>query len=111
MVADGAWDGTVTTEDNVTTVVNQTGSVWGGTAQLIEEASIGVDAGDEPYLLGDVNGVVAHDGRIYVLDGQGSAGDTSTAVAAQLRQAADESLSDRSGRLSTWIVSARSPDD
>ena len=39
---DGTWVGTITTEGNVTTVVNESGSVWGGTATLVEEASIGV---------------------------------------------------------------------
>ena len=28
--ADGTWVGTITTEGNVTTVVNESGSVWGG---------------------------------------------------------------------------------
>ncbi len=35
-----AWVGTITIEGNVTTVVNESGSVWGGTARLVEE---GVD--------------------------------------------------------------------
>ena len=39
--AGGSWVGTITTEGNVTTVVNESGSVWGGTARLVEEASIG----------------------------------------------------------------------
>ena len=43
--ANGAWVGTTTTEGNVTTVVNESGSVWGGTATLVEEASIGVESG------------------------------------------------------------------
>ena len=30
--ADGTWVGTIVTEGNVTTVVNESGSVWGGTA-------------------------------------------------------------------------------
>ncbi len=34
--ADGTWVGTITTEGNVTTVVNESGSVWGGTARLVE---------------------------------------------------------------------------
>lgn len=42
--ADGTWVGTITTEGNVTTVVNESGSVWGGTARLVEELSIGVAA-------------------------------------------------------------------
>ncbi len=31
---DGTWVGTITTEGNVTTVVNESGSVWGGTARF-----------------------------------------------------------------------------
>ena len=45
--ADGTWVGTITTEGNVTTVINESGSVWGGTARLVEEMSIGVDIGDD----------------------------------------------------------------
>ena len=66
----GTWVGTITTEGNVTTVVNESGSVWGGTATLVEEASIGVDVGDEPYLLGNVVGVGVAGARIFVLDAQ-----------------------------------------
>jgi len=50
--SDGKWIGTITTEGNVTTVVNESGSVWGGTATLVEELSIGVDRGEPPYMLG-----------------------------------------------------------
>ena len=67
---DTTWVGTITTEGNVTTVVNESGSVWGGTARLVEEASIGVELGDEPYMLGRVAGIAADDERIYVLDAQ-----------------------------------------
>ncbi len=67
---DGTWVGTITTEGNVTTVVNESGSVWGGTARLVEEASIGVEAGAEPYLLGMVLGVGVAEDLIYVLDRQ-----------------------------------------
>ncbi len=41
---DGTWVGTITTEGNVTTVVNESGSMWGWTARLVEEASIGVES-------------------------------------------------------------------
>ena len=50
----GAWVGTITTEGNVTTVINESGSVWGGTATLVEEASIGVEIGEDPYMFGRV---------------------------------------------------------
>jgi hypothetical protein len=67
---DGTWVGTITTEGNVTTVVNESGSVWGGTATLVEEASIGVDAGPDEYMFGAVNSVVVADDRIHVADVQ-----------------------------------------
>jgi hypothetical protein len=67
---DGAWIGTVTTDGDVTTVVNEAGSVWVGTATLVEEASIGVETGEAPYLLGTVSALSAHDDRIFLLDGQ-----------------------------------------
>ena len=65
-----SWVGTITTEGNVTTVVNESGSVWGGTATLVEEASIGVEAGAEEYMFGLINSVYATDDRIYVADVQ-----------------------------------------
>ncbi len=64
------WIGTITTAGNVTTVVNESGSVWGGTAKLVEEASIGVDAGPEEYMLGNVPDAFATDELIYVVDSQ-----------------------------------------
>ncbi len=68
--SNGPWQGTITTEGNVTTVVNESGSVWGGTAKLIEEASIGVDRGEDHYMLGYVSSMVANDEWIFVLDEQ-----------------------------------------
>lgn len=68
--AEAAWVGSTTTEGEVTTVVNESGSVWGGTARLVEDLSIGVEVGDEPYLFGRVGGVAAHEDLIYVLDTQ-----------------------------------------
>ena len=67
---DGTWVGTITTQGNVTTVVNESGSVWGGTARLVEEASIGVEVGDDAYMLGRVEGLAASEDRIYVGDRQ-----------------------------------------
>ncbi len=52
--AAGTWVGTITTEGDVTTVVNESGSVWGGVATLVEEVSIGLETGDVPYLFGRV---------------------------------------------------------
>ncbi len=64
------WVGTITTEGSVTTVVNRSGSLWDGEATLAEDLSIGVEAGDEPYLLGRVAGLGVASGRIFVLDAQ-----------------------------------------
>ncbi len=66
----GEWQGTIESEGNVTTVVNESGSVWGGTAKLVEEASIGVDQGADEYMFGNVVGITASDREIYVLDPQ-----------------------------------------
>ncbi len=66
----GPWVGTITTEGNVTTVFNESGSVWGGTATLVEEASIGVDQGADEYMLGFVGSVYGSDEHIYVVDRQ-----------------------------------------
>ncbi|MCH7825931.1 MAG: hypothetical protein IH849_14115 [Acidobacteria bacterium] len=68
--AGGSWVGTITPEGNVTTVVNESGSVWGGTARLVEEASIGVEEGPEEQLFGFLAGVSMTLGRIFVLDAQ-----------------------------------------
>ena len=68
--APATWVGTITTEGNVTTVVTESGSVWGGDATLVEEASIGVAAGPDAYLFGAVSAVWATDDRIFVLDWQ-----------------------------------------
>ena len=68
--ADGTWVGTITTEGDVTTVISESGSVWGGGAQLVEELSIGVDRGEPAYMFGRVVSVWATDARIYVVDRQ-----------------------------------------
>ena len=68
--ATGAWVGTITTEGNVTTVVNESGSVWGGRASLVEELSIGVESGPDEYMFGEIAGIYATDDEIYVIDGQ-----------------------------------------
>ena len=64
----GTWVGTITTEGNVTTVINEAGSVWGGTARLVEEASIGVAVGAGEYMLGEIASLYATDDEIYLLD-------------------------------------------
>ncbi len=65
---DDAWVGTITSEGDVTTVVTESGSVWGGSAELVEEASIGVDAGDEAYMFARIGALAADDRHIYVLE-------------------------------------------
>ena len=71
--ADGSWVGTITTEGNVTTVINESGSVWGGTARLVEEASIGVESGVDEYMFGAVFGIAATEDKIFVSDWQAPA--------------------------------------
>jgi len=65
-----AWVGTITTEGDVTTVVNQAGSVWGGNATLVETLSIGIELGNHAYMLGRIDGIGVAEDRVFVLDGQ-----------------------------------------
>ncbi len=62
------WESETTSVGNVTTVRTVAGSVWGGPARLEEELSIGVDQGDEQYMLGNVRGVAGTGELVYVLD-------------------------------------------
>ncbi len=64
------WVAETTTEGNVTTVKTSSGSVWGGSATLVEEASIGVESGEDVYMLGSVRAIVEDAGEIFVLDRQ-----------------------------------------
>ena len=66
----GDWVGTITGAGSVTTVVNESGSVWGGPVELVEDLSIGSELGDEAYLFGRIDTVSTTDDRIYVLDDQ-----------------------------------------
>lgn len=66
----GEWVGTVNVEGGVTTVANTSGSVWRGNAFLVEEASIGVEAGADEYMFGVLFAVRATDEHIYVTDEQ-----------------------------------------
>jgi hypothetical protein len=66
--AAGDWVGTITTEGNVTTVVNESGSVWDGSAGVVEEVAIGVEAGPDELMFGSVDWVYEHGGTIYVVD-------------------------------------------
>ncbi|MFC1530555.1 6-bladed beta-propeller [Gemmatimonadota bacterium] len=62
------WAGERRTDGSVTTVRTLSGSVWGGVAQLVEEASIGTPDGADEYLLGRVQDIDCDGERIYVLD-------------------------------------------
>lgn len=64
----GSWVGTITSEGDVTTVVNEKGSVWGGPGRLVEVASIGVSSGPDEYMLGRIGAVYQTDDEIYILD-------------------------------------------
>jgi hypothetical protein len=65
---EGSWVGTITTEGDITTVLNVSGSVWGGTATLVEELSIGVDEGAPEYMLGPARTTWDSGDRIFVPD-------------------------------------------
>jgi hypothetical protein len=69
-VKDATWVGTITTKDGVSTVYNESGSVWSGNATVIEEASIGVEAGPDELMFGDVVWLYEAGGTIYVVDVQ-----------------------------------------
>jgi len=62
------WIGTITTEGNVTTVINESGSLWGGDGRLVEEASIGVETGEDAYMFGNIESVAIAGEHIFVLD-------------------------------------------
>jgi hypothetical protein len=64
------WRSETMTEGDVTTVRTISGSIWGGTARLDEELSIGVEAGDDPYMLGSVRALATDGEEIFVLDQQ-----------------------------------------
>ncbi len=67
---DGTWRYERTTEGAVTTVRTLSGSVWGGTARLVEETSIGTDSSgtDDVYLIGFIEDITCDGERIYILD-------------------------------------------
>ena len=73
VVSDEAWVGSVTVSGNLTRTINESGSLWGGPGRLVEEASIGVPEGEDPYMLGAVGAVWATDTEIYVVDSQAPA--------------------------------------
>lgn len=67
------WRGTVTTDGPTRTVVNESGSVWGGVATLRERASIGLADGEDAYLFGTLGGIWSDGEEIFVLDAQAPA--------------------------------------
>ncbi|NKB87106.1 MAG: 6-bladed beta-propeller [Acidobacteria bacterium] len=66
----GDWVGTIAIEGPTTTVVNESGSVWGAAGHLVEELSIGVEEGADEYMFGMVTTLTATDDRIFVIDVQ-----------------------------------------
>lgn len=65
------WVATVDTIADTVVVRTESGSVWGRTAQLREEVSVGVLEGADEYLLGDVSAIaVTPDGALLALDRQ-----------------------------------------
>ena len=68
--AGSEWVSETVTEGTRTTVRTISGSVWGGNATLVEEVSIGVESGEDAYMLGSVRAVFEDDGEIFVLDQQ-----------------------------------------
>ncbi len=67
---EGEWEFRRTVQGNTTTVRTISGSVWGGRAQLVEEASIGDPERGDAYLLAQVRAIECDGERIYVLDRQ-----------------------------------------
>ncbi|MFC1559107.1 6-bladed beta-propeller [Gemmatimonadota bacterium] len=64
------WIHETSIDGSMTTIRTLSGSVWGGSARLVEEASIGMEEGPDEYLLGQVASLAAHEGRIFILDRQ-----------------------------------------
>ena len=56
--------------DDLTTVRNLNGSLWGGQARFVEELTIGTLDGPDEYLFGSIAGITADGERIYLVDRQ-----------------------------------------
>mgnify|MGYP001828422316 CR=1 FL=1 len=68
---DGRWEAVVDTVGDTVTVRTISGSVWGDTATLVPEVSIGMLEGPDEYLIGDPRSIAVNSGgNIYVLDRQ-----------------------------------------
>jgi len=57
-------------QGGVETVRTVSGSLWGATATLVEELSVGEETGDDTYLFGSISAAWATDDRLYVVDSQ-----------------------------------------
>ncbi|MGD8727004.1 MAG: 6-bladed beta-propeller [Gemmatimonadales bacterium] len=69
--AAGSWQAVIDTVGDTIVVRTVSGSVWGDTAYLEPELSIGMLEGPDEYLIGNPRALaVSEDGRIYVLDRQ-----------------------------------------
>jgi hypothetical protein len=67
----GEWRATVDTVGDTITVRTLSGSVWGDTATLVAEVTIGTLDGADEYLIGDPVAIaVGGDGVVYMLDRQ-----------------------------------------
>ncbi|NKB90571.1 MAG: 6-bladed beta-propeller [Acidobacteria bacterium] len=66
----GDWVGSITTEGAVTTTINESGSIWGDGARLVEEMSIGVDVGEDEYMLGRIGSIAVTDNVVVLADTQ-----------------------------------------
>jgi hypothetical protein len=67
---DSTWVGTITTEGGVTSVFNESGSVWRDNATVVEAVSIGVEAGPDELMFGEIAWVYEAGETIYVIDPQ-----------------------------------------
>jgi hypothetical protein len=66
-----SWQAVIDTVGDTITVRTVSGSVWGDTAYLEPEVSIGMLEGPDEYLIGSPRALaVSEDGRIYMLDRQ-----------------------------------------
>lgn len=69
--ASGAWESVRDTVGDTVVVRTVSGSVWGDTARLVPEVSIGVFDGPEEYIFGQIISLArGPDGTIYVMDRQ-----------------------------------------
>ena len=69
--SEAGWQAVIDTVADTITVRTTSGSVWGDTATLVAEVSVGVMEGANEYIIGDpISIAVASDGTLMVLDAQ-----------------------------------------